>query len=83
MYSLGLANLQFALCDTQILCDNKFGKSRKHETATLAILEVLNFLFLEEIPHLKVLKIHNFSLWDTGILRKIKFGNFRRSKSAI
>ena len=30
-----------------------------------------------------MLKIPNFSLCDTQILRKIKFGNFRRSKYAI
>ena len=44
---------------------------------------IQNFLLLEKIPHLKVLKITKLSLCDARILLKIKFGNFRRSKSAI
>ena len=44
---------------------------------------IQNFLLLEKIPHLKMLKITKFSLCDARILLKIKFGNFRRSKSAI
>ena len=40
-------------------------------------------LIFEKIPHLKMLEMSKFSLCDIQILRKIKFGNFRGSKSAI
>ena len=38
---------------------------------------------MEKIPHLKVLKIANFSVCDTQILHKVKFGNFEKSTFAI
>ena len=40
-------------------------------------------LIFERIPNFKVLKILKFLRWDTQILREIKFGNLRRSKTAI
>ena len=42
-YSPGQANLQFSLCDTQILCEIQFANFRRHKTANLVILKDLNF----------------------------------------
>ena len=38
---------------------------------------------MKKIPHLKVSQIPNFSFYDTHILHKIKFSNFRKPKSVI
>ena len=44
-YSPCQTNLQFSLCDTQILCEIKYGNLRRSKTAIFAILKVLNFDF--------------------------------------
>ena len=45
LYSPGQANLQFSFCDTQILCEIKFGNLRRYENAICVDLEVRNFDF--------------------------------------
>ena len=44
-YSPGKANLQFSVCETQILREIKIGKFRVSKSAILTILEALNFGF--------------------------------------
>ena len=46
-YSPGKANLQFSVCDTQILREIKFGNSSRSKSAILVILEALIFHFWE------------------------------------
>ena len=42
-YSPWQANLQFLLCDTQILCENKFDNFGTEKIVILVIVEVINF----------------------------------------
>ena len=77
-YSPGQTDFQFSLCETKISCEIKIGNFRRYETAILVIFEVLNFDFLENIKHLKVIQIPKFSLSDNQILREIKWDNFSR-----
>ena len=70
---------------TRLICDNyvkSIGSLRSYETAIWSFLGS-EFLLLEKIQQLEVLDIPKFLRYDNQILRKIKFGNFRRSKSGI
>ena len=69
---MGRLICNFALCDTEILCEMKFGNFRTYENAILVILQVRNCDFLEEITHLRVQRIPKFSLCDPQVLREIK-----------
>ena len=65
--------------------DPDFGNFRRYETVIWVILDFggPEFWNLEKYPHLRLLKIPKSSLSDTQMLRKIKFDNIRRSKTAI
>ena len=78
-YSLGQANLQFSLCDTQIYVRNQFDHFEELNLYFFAILKVLIFGFWRKFNILKVFKISKPSLCNTQIWRKIKFGNYRRA----
>ena len=86
VYSPGQAILQFSHCDcdSQILCEIKFGHCKSYKTAILVILKVLKFDFWWKVHIWKRLKFPNFLFMTLRFyIHKIKFSNFMRSKSLV